>query len=359
MSKKSFWINQPVIREMTNDYLEIPENIQKTPISLEDHQFKDCYFQNITKSDYLAVHKFLSDYYVECDQNSFRLRYGIGFLVREVESSEPNWCLLVKGNVVLDYVKEDRILGIILAKSVDLAINGIQRTFAAINFLCVHPSYRKKNLVQLLIAEMQRRVNLKGIYGAIFTGGIDLNFAFCNAKYYHKILDYKQLMESGYLLYPVEYNRFQKRKLRKYKKSDFDNVLKVYLLDVKKYKLFEILKKDQFANNEYVYVLEEDNKIIGFGSFYLLDSYSIRKDMCISTAYLKHLYGEKQEEILMEMVDIAYQMGIHAFNGLGIGNRESLFKKIGAVPGTGHLNYYFFNYGVDTLNSDEISLIFY
>lgn len=41
-----------------------------------------------------------------------------------------------------------------------------------INFLCVHKSLRDKRLAPVLIKEITRRVNLTGIFQAVYTAGI-------------------------------------------------------------------------------------------------------------------------------------------------------------------------------------------
>jgi len=45
---------------------------------------------------------------------------------------------------------------------------------AEINFLCVHKKLRKNRLASVLIKEITRRVNLKGIFQAVYTAGIVL-----------------------------------------------------------------------------------------------------------------------------------------------------------------------------------------
>jgi glycylpeptide N-tetradecanoyltransferase len=40
-----------------------------------------------------------------------------------------------------------------------------------INFLCVHKKLRSKRLAPVLIKEVTRRVNLKGIFQAVYTAG--------------------------------------------------------------------------------------------------------------------------------------------------------------------------------------------
>lgn len=43
-----------------------------------------------------------------------------------------------------------------------------------INFLCVHKKLRSKRVAPVLIREITRRVNLKGIFQAVYTAGVVL-----------------------------------------------------------------------------------------------------------------------------------------------------------------------------------------
>ena len=43
-----------------------------------------------------------------------------------------------------------------------------------INFLCVHKKLRTKRLAPVLIKEITRRVNLQGIFQAVYTAGVIL-----------------------------------------------------------------------------------------------------------------------------------------------------------------------------------------
>lgn len=43
-----------------------------------------------------------------------------------------------------------------------------------INFLCVHKKLRSKRMAPVLIREITRRVNLQGIFQAVYTAGVVL-----------------------------------------------------------------------------------------------------------------------------------------------------------------------------------------
>lgn len=67
-----------------------------------------------------------------------------------------------------------------------------------INFLCVHKKLRSKRMTPVLISEITRRVNLHGIYQAVYTAGIFLPKPISVCRYYHRSLNPKKLIDVGF-----------------------------------------------------------------------------------------------------------------------------------------------------------------
>lgn len=49
-----------------------------------------------------------------------------------------------------------------------------EKKVVEINFLCVHKKLREKRVAPVLIREITRRVNLEGIFQAVYTAGVVL-----------------------------------------------------------------------------------------------------------------------------------------------------------------------------------------
>lgn len=49
-----------------------------------------------------------------------------------------------------------------------------EKKMVEINFLCVHKKLRSKRVAPVLIREITRRVNLQGIFQAVYTAGVVL-----------------------------------------------------------------------------------------------------------------------------------------------------------------------------------------
>ena len=61
----------------------------------------------------------------------------------------------------------------------------------------VTPS-RSKRLAPMLIKEITRRVNLLGVFQAVYTAGVVLPKPIAACRYYHRSLDPKKLIEIGF-----------------------------------------------------------------------------------------------------------------------------------------------------------------
>ena len=64
-----------------------------------------------------------------------------------------------------------------------------------INFLCVHKKLRSKRVAPVLIKEITRRVNLEGIFQAIYTAGVLLPKPVSVCRYWHRSLNPKKLVD--------------------------------------------------------------------------------------------------------------------------------------------------------------------
>lgn len=64
-----------------------------------------------------------------------------------------------------------------------------------INFLCVHKKLRAKRMAPVLIKEITRRVNLTGVFQAVYTAGVVIPKPVGTCRYWHRSLNPKKLIE--------------------------------------------------------------------------------------------------------------------------------------------------------------------
>ncbi|CAG8769503.1 9776_t:CDS:2, partial [Gigaspora rosea] len=84
-----------------------------------------------------------------------------------------------------------------------------------INFLCVHKKLRSKRLAPVLIKEITRRSHLEGIFQALYTAGVVLPKPISKARYYHRSLNPKKLIETNFSRLP--HNTTMSRLVKKFK----------------------------------------------------------------------------------------------------------------------------------------------
>ena len=72
-----------------------------------------------------------------------------------------------------------------------------EKKVVEINFLCVHKKLREKRVAPVLIREITRRVNLEGIFQAVYTAGVVLPKPVATCRLVSLILSFTAF-ESGH-----------------------------------------------------------------------------------------------------------------------------------------------------------------
>lgn len=91
--------------------------------------------------------------------------------------------------------KNNKLVGFISAVPATMKVYQKQVEMVEINFLCVHKKLRAKRVAPVLIKEITRRVNMKGIFQAVYTAGVILPSPVGKCRYWHRSLNPKKLIE--------------------------------------------------------------------------------------------------------------------------------------------------------------------
>ena len=136
-----------------------------------------------------SVYTLLNRNYVEDDDNMFRFDYSRDFLRWAVcpPGYNPNLHLGVRATA------SGKLFGVITAIPQAMVVEGVTTEMVEINFLCVHKKLRSKRLAPVLIKEITRRVNLTGVFSAVYTAGVVLPGSIGCARYYHRSLSFKKV----------------------------------------------------------------------------------------------------------------------------------------------------------------------
>lgn len=93
----------------------------------------------------------------------------------------------------------DKLVGFITGVPVSMVLENKNKIkMAEINFLCVNKKLRNNRLAPVLIKEITRRVNLKDIWQAVYTSGTVLPTPIAKARYHHRSLNPKKLIETNF-----------------------------------------------------------------------------------------------------------------------------------------------------------------
>lgn len=91
--------------------------------------------------------------------------------------------------------KSGRLIAFISAIPATIRIYDKLLKVVEINFLCVHKKLRSKRLAPVLIREITRRVNLTGIFQAVYTAGVVLPKPVTTCRYWHRSINPRKLIE--------------------------------------------------------------------------------------------------------------------------------------------------------------------
>lgn len=131
---------------------------------------------------------------MEDSEGIFRFEYSIELI---------HWVLMTPDyikdwHVGLRNSKNKKLLGFISGTPCKVKVNNNVVKMAEINFLCVNRKLRTKRMAPMLIKEVTRRVNLQGVWSAIYTSGETFPTPFTEANYFHRTLNPKKNIETGF-----------------------------------------------------------------------------------------------------------------------------------------------------------------
>lgn len=165
-------VNEPIQPDKTMD------EIKQDPFSLPDG-FKWDDIDLNDQAQLLELYTLLNENYVEDDDNMFRFDYSPGFL---------KWALQPEGwlkqwHCGVRVIKNNKMVGFISAVPATMRVYDKPVRMVEINYLCVHKKLRSKRVAPVLIKEITRRVNLQGIFQAVYTAGVILPTPVSKCRY--------------------------------------------------------------------------------------------------------------------------------------------------------------------------------
>jgi len=325
--------------------------------------------------DAQELYALLANNYVEDDDALFRFDYSAEFLL---------WALAPPGS------NPDFIFGVRSSSTKKLVafISGIPATLKAyekaipiveINFLCVHKKLRSKRLAPVLIKEITRRVNLTGVFQAVYTAGTVLPVPVSSSRYYHRSLNPKKLVTIGFsrLGHRMTMARMQKLYklpsepetpgLRPMEEKDVPDVHKLLTTYLERFQLKILFSADEVRHwllprekviNSYVKTNEE-GVVTDFISFYHLPSSILNHDDTLYAAYSYYNVATTVplETLMNDALILAKNTGSDVFNALDLMENSSFLEELKFGKGDGMLQYYIYNWSCPKMDPGKVGIV--
>lgn len=394
-----FWKTQPVMdpkaerKEGPLSFPKVEEISQKSQPLPEDLEW--CTVDVTCESQMKELYTLLSNNYVEDTDTMFRFDYSVEFLNWALKP--PHW--EAEWHVGVRVAGTQKLVAFISGIPVSMNLRSRNVKMVEINYLCVHKDLRSKRLAPILIKEVTRRINLKGIFQAVYTAGIKIPTPFTVSTYYHRPLNVRKCVETGFSQLPpgMDLNRLQLRyklapsvgglpMLRQLRKNDLPYVRKRL-----NYFLKSFISAPEFSLEEmehwfmpkenvvYSYVSEDPKttKVTSFVSFYSLPSSVINNSLHthLRAAYLFYYFADVEQkenepaeqlrarkeaaiqQLMRALLIAALNQGFDVMNCLDILYNSSFLEPLKFGKGDGSLHYYLYNYHQRRLEPSECGLV--
>ena len=356
--------NKPV-EEIRSDPYNMPTGFEWSTVDITIPEQRD------------ELYTLLANNYVEDDDCLFRFDYSNEFL---------QWALTPPGYTVnfllgVRASKTKKLVAFISAIPANVKVQSTSDLpVVEINFLCVHKKLRAKRLAPVLIKEITRRVNLTGVFQAVYTAGVVLPVPVASSRYYHRSLNPKKLVRVGFSRLNPRMTMARMQKL--YKVSDTpsqnwvdmnqDHVAGVHELlstYLKNFKLHVNFSVDDVAHwllprpaviNSFVLTSEDDDKkVTDLISFYHLPSTILGKDETLFAAYSYYNIATSMAltDLMRDALILANKTGSDVFNALNLMENETFLEDLKFGKGDGNLQYYVYNWSCPSMKPTEVGIV--
>ncbi|KAF9184650.1 glycylpeptide N-tetradecanoyltransferase [Haplosporangium sp. Z 767] len=407
MDEHKFWKTQPVVKhdEVVEENgpieADVPlDQVRATPYPLPK-EFEWSLVNVEDDKEIKELYELLTMNYVEDDDAMFRFDYSADFL---------KWALLPPGwkkawHIGVRVASNKKLVAFISGIPQDVRAHNVVKRMVEINFLCVHKKLRSKRLAPVLIKEVTRRTHLEGIFQAVYTAGVVLPKPIATCRYFHRSLNPKKLVETGFS--QLGRNMTMARMIKLYKLSAETSTPGLRPMEEKDVASVAILMNKYMAHMELAphfqeedvrhwlisrpgvvwgYVVEdpETKKITDFFSFYSLPSTVINNPThsTLNAAYSFYYAVQTPDEELNKIEDEAERMtarngaikerltllmkdalilarrnDFDVFNALNLMDNALFTEDLKFGPGDGYLHFYLYNWRCRDIESSKVGLV--
>ncbi|KAK6470336.1 glycylpeptide N-tetradecanoyltransferase 1-like [Huso huso] len=291
-------------------------------------------------------------------------------------SAPPGW--LPQWHCGVRVLSNSKLVGFISAIPADIRIYDTEKRMVEINFLCVHKKLRSKRVAPVLIREITRRVNLQGIFQAVYTAGVVLPKPVSTCRYWHRSLNPRKLIEVKFS--HLSRNMTMQRTMKLYRlpeapknsglrpmqRKDVPAVHRLLQGSLQQFHLTPAMSPDEVEhwllpreNIIDTYVVENpEGSITDFLSFYTLPSSIMNHPVHKSLKAAYSFYNVHTTTSLLELMSDALPWpvlkGFDVFNALDLMENKTFLEKLKFGIGDGNLQYYLYNWKCPSMGSEKV-----
>ncbi|XP_058118917.1 glycylpeptide N-tetradecanoyltransferase [Anopheles ziemanni] len=380
-----FWSTQPVPRMdekiQANEPIEADKQlseIRQEPYALPDGFSWDTMNLN-DPLELKELYTLLNENYVEDDDAMFRFDYQPEFLQWALQP--PGWKR--EWHCGVRVVKSGRLVGFISAIPGTLNVHKKEQRMVEINFLCVHKKLRSKRLAPVLIREITRRVNLTGIFQAVYTAGVVLPKPVSSCRYWHRSLNPKKLIEVKFSY--LSRNMTMQRTIKLYKlpeqpktpgfrklrETDLKAVHKLLETYLQRFNLTPVFDEEEMRHwflpqNGIIdcFVVEDPaqpGSITDMVSYYTLPStvmhHAVHKYVKAAYSFYNVATSTPWLDLMNDALISAKNLGFDVFNALDLMDNKQFLTPLKFGIGDGNLQYYLYNWRCPSMQPEDVGLI--
>lgn len=381
--KYQFWDTQPVpkldedvnecgcieddkpIEELRGEPYTLPQGFVWDTLDISD--------EKVLKELYTL----LNENYVEDDDNMFRFDYSPEFLLWALKP--PGW--KIQWHCGVRVASNKKLVGFISAIPAHIRVYDQTVLMVEINFLCVHKKLRSKRVAPVLIREITRRVNLEGIFQAVYTAGVVLPKPVACCRYWHRSLNPKKLVDVKFS--HLSRNMTMQRTVKLYRLPDATKTQRIFVLTAEDMssafqKTTEYLKKfslaPEFSEEEFKHwftpregivdsfvIKDEEGQVTDMISFYTLPStvmhHPVHKQLKAAYSFYNVCHKTPLIDLMQDALILAKQRGFDVFNALDLMENKEFLEKLKFGIGDGNLQYYLYNWKCPFMEPEKVGLV--
>lgn len=338
-----FWSTQPMPENHRNGIGEIDSSrvYSETPLQLPvGLEWSTCSIDEVVT--------LLTSHYIGNDH--FRLEYTRDFVEW---ATDPEWNIGVRNT-------SGELVAFISGVPSRYRIHETEISVIQINFLCIHTSLRNNKLTPILILEIRRRSNERGIWQAMATAVAKLPTPVTKTWYWHRLLNVRKLnklkfsqeRERPHVVMGTCYHRVMTE-------DDVPLVTDVLRKHMSTYAIAPVIDEEYvrrwlLPKNGIVYSYIDDN--LHFTSYYSVPYISNKFNERIEQAYM---FYDTDDGNLKSAVILARNAGFDVYNTLDVGLDPSVLSDSKFIKGNGHNHCYVYNWSCGDVPSDKIFMRFF